>query len=143
MNFPLAFDRKLLKGLLPQAAMYLMLGTAIGFLFFYDMFYYYCAPLNSNMPSWLLILALGFMGMIASYLYSDIIHVMVSTVLLPLLGAMFCFLLFISPAFSPDIIGAFSDSFFELARYIIFDMILASIVIFSSGFLSLYVFETD
>jgi hypothetical protein len=106
------------------------------------MFHYYCAPFNSSLPSWLLIIALGFIGVMAGYLYPDIIHVMASTILLPLSGAMFCFILFTSPAFSPDIIGTFSDSFFELVRYIIFDVILAAVVIFSSGFVSLYIFDT-
>jgi len=142
MKSSIDFDRKLLKNLLPQAIMYLMLGTVIGFLFFYDMFHYYCAPFNSRLPSTLLILALGFTGVAACYLYPDIIHVMVSMVLLPLLGALFCFMIFISPAFSPDIVGSFSDWFFELARYILFDMILASVVIFCSGFVSLYIFDT-
>jgi hypothetical protein len=137
-----SLDRKQLKGLIPQAAMYLMLGTIIGFLYFYDMFHYYSAPFNSSLPSWLLILALGFIGVMAGYLYPDIIHVMASAVLLPLIGATFCYILFVSPAFSPDIIGGFSDSFFDLARYIIFDMILTAVVIFSTGFVSLYIFDT-
>lgn len=142
MKFPFNLDKKFLKDMLPQATMYLMLGTAIGFLLFYDMFHYYCAPFNFGLPSWMLIFSLGFTGALACYLYPDIIHVMVSAVLLPLLGALFCFIIFISPAFSPDIVGSFSDWFFELARYIIFDMILASVVIFSSGFVSLYIFDT-
>ena len=143
MRFSGANARMQVKGLFPQAVMYMMLGFVVGFMVFYDTFYYYCVPFNSHLPSWLLVLVIGLTGILACYLYPDIFHVMVTTVMLPLLGAGFCFIMFISPAFSPDIIGAFSDSFFEMARYILFDMILAMIVIFTTGFASLYFFDTE
>jgi hypothetical protein len=143
MSHAFALDARALRSLVPQASMYLMLGCFVGFLLFYDAFHYYCEPFKSSLPSWLLVLALGFAGVLACFLYPDIVHVMLSMVLLPLLGAVFCFLLFISPAFSPDIVGSLSDWLFELARYIIFDVILASVVIFCSGFISLYIFDTD
>ena len=142
MSHAFALDARTLRSLVPQASMYAMLGCFVGFLLFYDVFHYYCAPFKASLPSWLLVLALGFAGVLACFLYPDIVHVMLSMVLLPLLGALFCLLIFISPAFSPDIVGSFFDWLFELARYIIFDMILASVVIFCSGFISLYIFDT-
>lgn len=139
----MSFGRAKIRDLAAQTAMYLMLGTYIGFLLFYDSFHYYSAPFSSAMPSWLLTLLLLFPGVLACYIYPDIVHVMLSSVLLPLSGAAFCFLLFASPAFSPEIVGDFSEWFFELARFILPDMMLACVVIFTTGFVSLYIFDTE
>ncbi|MDO9537000.1 MAG: hypothetical protein Q7J68_01615 [Thermoplasmata archaeon] len=133
-----------LRGLLEQSALYLMLGSVIGFLFFYDIFPYFCAPFNSPLPAWALILSLVGIGLLAGYLYTDIVHVLASAVLFPLLGAFFCFIIFISPAFSPDILMTrMSDDFFILARLVMFDMFMTFIIIFTVGFISLYLFDPD
>ena len=126
-----------------QSIMYIMLGSVIGYLFFYDMFYYYCAPFNSSLPAWLMVILLCLIGVLACYLNPDIVHLMISVTVLPLLGAFFCYILYICPVFSPDIISAgFSDGVFFVIHYILFDMILAFVVIFASGFLSLYLFDS-
>jgi hypothetical protein len=144
LTFPaLAIDGKKLRSMAVQTAMYFMLGTFIGFLFFYDVFNYYCEPFTASLPSWVLAVFLLFPGVVACYLYPDIIHVMLSAILLPVSGALFCLLLYISPAFSADIVGTFSDWLFDLARFILPDVILACVVTFSTGFVSLYVFDTE
>ncbi|MDD4308631.1 MAG: hypothetical protein PHU53_07495 [Thermoplasmata archaeon] len=143
MMFRQYLGRENMKVFASHAAMYTMLGFAIGFLIFYDMFYYYCAPFNSSLPPWAFVAVLALAGILGCYLYPDIIHVMLSAVLLPALGAVFCFILYVSPAFSPEMVTtSLSDGLFVVAQYIIFDMILAFITVFASGFVSLYFFDS-
>jgi len=125
------------------ASLYLMLGSVAGFLFFYDNFNYYCSPFSFDMPMWALVPAFVLIGLLAGYIYPDIVHVMASAVFIPLAGAAFCFAIFASPALARDIVGEFSDWLFELAKFILFDLVLACLAIFSAGFVSLYLFETE
>ena len=122
----------------------IMLGIFIGYIFFYDIFNYYSAPFNNELPSWALLILLGIAGLLIGYLFPDLRITLASAVALPLLGAFFCFLIFISPLLSPDIISTnISDDIFIFARLVLVDILLSFLVIFTASFVSLYFFDEN
>ena len=122
----------------------LMLGMFMGYLFFYSVFYYFSAPFDSPISAWVLLLFFSIIGVLIGYLFPDPRIAMASSVTLPMLGAFFSFLIFISPTFSPEIISSnLSDDLFILARLILVNIFLSFLVIFVVSFLSLYYFDAE
>lgn len=125
-------------------AVHLMLGLFMGYLFFYNVFYYFSAPFDSPISAWVLLLSFSIIGVLIGYLFPDPRIVMASSVTLPMTGAFFCFLIFISPTFSTEIISSnLSDDLFILARLILVNLILSFLVIFVTSFISLYFFDAE
>jgi len=136
--------RQHLIDIIPQArqilAAYLMLGFFMGFLFFHGIFYYY--TFNDRIPSWFLLLALALVGTVTGYLFPDLKIAILSSVVLPLAGALFCLLLFISPTASRYIVTSnISDGFFILARVLLPYLFLAFLVIFGMSFIMVAISE--
>lgn len=142
MNLP-NFNLEKLRGLLPQMAMCITLGYVLGFLFFYHAFPYFSVPSASSMPAWTLVLALIGIGLIAGYLFPDILQILTGAVMLPIMGALFCFAIFASPVLSPEITAeGLSENLLGLTLMLLSPMIMAFLVIFLAGFASLYIFES-
>ena len=132
------------RDFLKLVAAHLMLGMFMGYLFFYNVFYYFSAPFDDPISAWVLLLSFGIVGVLIGYLFPDPRIVMASSVTLPMLGAFFCFLIFISPTFSPEIISTnLSDDLFILARLILVNIFLSFLAIFVTSFISLYFFDAD
>ncbi|MBA3046435.1 MAG: hypothetical protein KKH41_01375 [Candidatus Thermoplasmatota archaeon] len=133
-----------LRKLLPQIAMYLMLGIILGFVFFYDIMPYFCVPAASDFPVWGLVSLLCVLGLVAGYLYPDIIHMLLNAIMLPLLGAVFCFLIYMSPALSPDVVATgIAEEFINMALLLMPYMVISFLTLFTVGFISMYLFEPD
>lgn len=132
------------RDFLKLVAAHLMLGMFMGYLFFYNVFYYFSAPFDSQISAWVLLLFFSIIGVLIGYLFPDPRIVMASSVTLPLLGAFFCFLIFISPTFSPEIISSnLYDDLFIMARLILVNLFLSFLVIFVTSFISLYFFDAE
>ena len=143
MSMGVSFKLEDLRPHLGQVAMYLMLGMIIGFLYFQKIFPYFSSPVNAEMPTLLFVLFLISIGAVSGYLYPDITNVLASAILLPLLGGLFCFLIFISPTLSRDIMASgLGEDLVLLARLLLFDMLMSFLVIFVAGFGSVYLFES-
>ncbi|MFO7619314.1 MAG: hypothetical protein R6W91_06655 [Thermoplasmata archaeon] len=124
--------------------MFLMMGSAVGFLFFYKVFYYFSAPFSADMPMWFMILVLGVMGILGGYLYPDIMNVLAMSIFLPAIGSAVCALISVSPAFSLDLVSSgLADVVFILAKYMIPLILIAFLVFICAGFLAMYAFESD
>ena len=135
MNLKQLLARWNLKDMLELTIAYLMLGTFLGYVFFYHIFYYLSAPFNSQVSLLVIVTLYAIAGFIIGYLFPDIRMVIASSVILPILGAIFCFILSISPSLSPDIISSsLSDDIFILARVLIGAVFSAFIIIFLTGF---------
>jgi hypothetical protein len=129
---------------LPRVAMYLMLGFIMGFLLFQKIFPYFSAPIEVGIPTWLFVLFISGIGFAANYLYPDITNVLLGSIALPVLGGIFCFLIYISPALSPDIMSSgLSEDLVYLARLLLFDMLMAFLILIVVGFMTVYLFESD
>lgn len=140
INFFSQWDKKEIMKLL---AVHLMLGVFLGYVFFYNVFYYFSAPFNTQIASWVLIIFYAMVGFFIGYLFPEPHIVISSSVILPMLGALFSFIIFISPTFSPDIISSYiSDDLFMLTRLILGNIILSFLVIFITGF-SIYMLDDE
>ena len=129
---------------LPKAALYLMVGCILGFLFFYDLFPFFCVPPSRDLPVWLLIITLCALGLAWGYLYPDINQVLTGALLLPALGAIFCFLLNTAPALSPDIVASgLSEDFVGMSFLLMPYMVITFLTFFITGFISMYHFESQ
>ena len=105
MSFSFQITAANIRSFFIQAAMYLMLGSFLGFLFFLNVFPYY-VPFSDSIPIWwIFVLGLIAVGFLAGYLYPDISHVLASAILYPMLATLFCFLLFLSPTLTSDILA--------------------------------------
>ena len=122
----------------------LMMGVFLGFIFFYNVFYYYAFPFDTQLSAWFILLCYALVGFFVGYLFPDPRIALASSVTLPMLGTFFSFLIFISPLFSKDIISNnISDEMFILARLILTSIFLTFIVIFFTSFMTLYFFDVD
>ena len=144
MSLPVYIKNLISRDTLKLIAAHLMLGLFMGYLFFYSVFYYFSAPFDDPVSAWFLLLSYGVVGALIGYLFPDPRIVMASSVTLPMLGAFFSFIIFISPTFSPQIISSnLSDDMFILARLILINLFLSFLVIFVTSFISLYFFDAE
>ena len=144
MSLSIFFKNLTSRDTLKLIAAQLMLGLFIGYLFFYNVFHYFSAPFDNQISAWFLVLSFGVVGVLIGYLFPDPRIAMASSVTLPVLGAFFCFLIFISPTFSPEIMSSnLSDDLFILARLILVNLFLSFLVIFVTSFISLYFFDSE
>ena len=132
------------KFILKLVAAHLMLGVFLGYVFFYNVFYYFSAPFDTQISAWVMVVFYAMVGFFVGYLFPDPRILMGSSVVLPMLGALFSFIIFISPTFSPDIISSYlSDDLFILARLIFISFFLSFLVIFFTSFITLYIFDEE
>ena len=144
MNLKQFFTQWEKKEIMKLVAAHLMLGVFLGYVFFYDVFYYFSAPFATPMSSWVMVLCYALAGFLVGYLFPDPRIAMASSVVLPMLGALFCFIIFISPTFSPDIISTnLSDDLFIMARLTLISISISFLVIFFTSFITLYIFDED
>ncbi len=143
MNLKKYFSQWDKKEIMKLLAAHLMLGVFLGYIFFYNMFYYFSAPFDTQISAWVMVLFYAMVGFFVGYLFPDPRIVTASSVILPMLGAFFCFIIFISPTFSPDIISNYlSDDLFIMARLILGNLFLSFLVIFITGF-TMYMFDDE
>ena len=144
MSLPAFIKNLVTRDSLKIVAAQLMLGLFMGYLFFYNVFYYFSAPYDDPISAWVLLLSFGIVGVLIGYLFPDPRIVIASSVTLPMLGAFFSFIIFISPTFSPVIISSnLSDDLFILARLILVNLFMSFLVIFVTSFISLYFFDAE
>ena len=143
MNLKQLFDQLDKKFIIKLLAAHLMLGVFLGYVFFYNVFYYFSAPFDTSISSWVMVLFYALVGFFVGYLFPDPRIVTASSAILPMLGAFFCFIIFISPTFSPDIISNYlSDDLFIMARLVLGNLFLSFLVIFITGF-TLYMLDDE
>ncbi len=142
-NVP-TFQAAHIKGHMPRVVLYLMLGFIMGFLLFQKIFPYFSAPIQVGIPTLLFVLFIASIGFAANYLYPEITNVLLASIALPALGGVFCFLIYISPALSPEILGGgLSEDIVYLARLLLFDMLMAFLILFVTGVATVYLFESE
>lgn len=121
-----------------------LLGTALGYIYFQTVFPSVSVPLTDRYPSWLFILTLLGMGLLAGILADSLESLAIHSILSVLAGLIGAYFIFTSPVAAEEVSGVvLSQFFFVIVRMVLPLVLLAFITIFVGGFFGHWLYRTS